>query len=330
MNEENKTVEPVTEAPKEKPAAEVAAPNESKKKGKGGVLIVLLILVLVIFAVWFFVLGGNEMLGLKKTPKEPNQGQTEDPKPTEKKIEEVEITSSEVTKALNNFEMIDISKEELTKDGLYNISSLSFKQKIETLGRTVSSNDSTKIAYCANEFENDITLEKINEYLGMVLGISVTKEELESNGSKDTFQTLENKVSGIHVPGNGLYSLWIVDGKYYVRNEICDGGGIDDILYKKVIKAEKDDSNLYVYEKRAFYDLGNRNEKGELVKVEVKYYKDFAKTQLVETLEGTEVPTINSYVEQKNEITWDSYSTYKYTFKIKNGNYYFEKYELVK
>ena len=95
---EETPTEPVTEATKEEPATEAApapAPAEQKKKGKGGVLLILLILVLVIFAVWFFVLGGNEMLGLKKAEEEPQQEEKEESKQEENSNKEVELADSD-------------------------------------------------------------------------------------------------------------------------------------------------------------------------------------------------------------------------------------------
>ena len=329
---EEAPTEPVTEAPKEEPTTEAPAPAKTKKKGKGGVLLILLILVIIIFVVWFFVLGGNEMLGFKSA--EPEQGNTnntpQDPEPN-KKLKELDINSDEVTKAMENFSLIDVSDDELTKNASYNVSSLSFKQKVDTMGKKV---DDTHVAACGNPFGEELTLEQINEFLATVLDASFTKEEIESNGVEDSFTTIENDtINGLKVDGTALYSIWVIDGKYYVRLNICDGLGKNDVVYKKVVKAEKDDNNLYVYEKRAFYEIGkivSDSEADGMPVVEINYYKDSAKTELIETLQGIHVTVLNPYYEQKNEITWDKYDTYKYTFKIKDGNYYFEKFEKAK
>lgn len=322
MEENNKK-----EEVKEETSSNVTKEQASKKKGAGGMILILIALVLVLFVVWFFLLGGNETLGFKKSVEEANK---------QEKAVEVDITSDEVTKALENFNNINITNDELTKNGEYNISSLTLKQKIEALGRIVGIKKQSAIAFCGNDFKEDLTLEDMNNYLKEVLDTTLTLEELKSNGVEEKVQIIVDDdpnpkiLKGILVSGGEEYSIWIIDGKYYLRSYSCDGFSVDNVVYKKTIKAEKDDNNLYVYEKRAFYEIGNEFPTEEMPKVEIKYYKDYAKKELVETVEGTHVTALNDYYKQEKDITWDSYNTYKYTFKIKDGNYYFEKFELVK
>ena len=94
---------PVESAPVVTP--EPAKPEEPKKKGKGGLLIVLLLLVVGLFAVWFFVLGGQEMLGLKSS-EEPKQEEKKEEKKEESKKEEkkeTKLTEAEVKEIYNRY-----------------------------------------------------------------------------------------------------------------------------------------------------------------------------------------------------------------------------------
>ena len=318
--------EPVQETPVAQP---VEVPAEEPKKKSKLPLILLLLLVLAAggFAVWYFVLGGN---GAKKEEPKKEEEQKEEEK--KEKIEEIDVSSDEVTEVLDAFNLISINETELTRDDSYNISNLTFKQKVETIGKIAAIKGEKVIAYCGNDVTTDLTIEKLNEFLKEAVDASITKEELESNGKEETIKTLENEVQGISVEGNGEFWIWIIDGKYYIHSNNCDGNDLYNIVYKKLIKAEKDSTHLYVYEKRGFYNIedGDTSNDDGSQTVKIDYYKDSAKTELVETIEGLKLPSINSKYEQEKEITWDKYNTYKYTFKIKDGNYYFEKYELVK
>lgn len=100
-----------------------------------------------------------------------------------------------------------------------------------------------------------------------------------------------------------------------------------DYVIKKIVGEKKDGDHLYVYEKQAFARYSNPSI--ILGNFLVDYYKDYNKTILLEkNLDSIEF-TDEKNVDGKN-ITpdWDLYNTYKYTFKIVDNKYYFERLEL--
>jgi hypothetical protein len=313
------------------PAEPVQPTDEPKKKSKLPIILLIIVLLAAVgFAVWFFVLGGNGNKSNNDKKDEPQKEEKKEDKKDEKTS--VDVSSTEVTTAMKNFNYLKINSDDLTKNGKYNVTSLTLNQRIETLGLIASDKNHSLIAYCGNDITSEITIDEMNNILKTIIDYQFTKEELDGAAKDTTITTLNNSTAGKMIEGNGEFTIYVMNGKYYLHSNNCDGSGINQVNYKKTVSAEKDNENLYVYEKRAFYTIDDNpiNAGEEIPKYNVKYYKDYDKTELVETLVGNLVPSVNSYVEQKTELTWDSYSTYKYTFKIKDNNYYFDSFELVK
>jgi hypothetical protein len=304
---------------------------DPKKSKLPFILLLIILLIAGGFVGWFLALntsGSNNGQPVKKNGKQT-----------------VDISSGEVTKAIKGFDYININSDELLQNGLYNISNLSLAQKIETLGNIVYDKNRGIIATCGGQLITEISIDEMNNYIKEALDMVFTKEELEANAenSSYTYYVYEDNedskfydIEGRVVSGSGDFWIFITNGKYYIMSNNCDGGDEEYILHKKLINAEKEDNKLYVYEKRAFYDIDYDAEELSVEnedlysKVIVNYFKDYEKTKFIESLEGGNYGGLTSYTEQSSELSWDNYNTYKYTFIIKNGNYYFQKYELVK
>ena len=62
----------------------------------------------------------------------------------------------------------------------------------------------------------------------------------------------------------------------------------------------------------------------------VDYYKEYARTNLIEGKINYEEMDYDYDNDVNNSINWDLYDKYKYTFKKYNDTYYFESFELKK
>ena len=112
-----------------------------------------------------------------------------------------------------------------------------------------------------------------------------------------------------------------LDGENLKLSGPCDGH-FQDYVLRKVINVEKQDDYIYIYEKHAFYDFTDRkDENGNAV---ADYYKDYERKILLEKDVEYDLSSISPH---KQEPNWDLYDTYKFTYKIVDGNYYFEKVE---
>ena len=300
--------------------------DENESNPKKYFLIGLLIFIIIL--VGLLILAFNGFGNVDNEPKEPEE------KPTTTTIEEIDISSSEVEDAMANFGLLAISEDELTKYDVYNVNKLTIYGIIETLGNIISEKDSSKLSYCGNTPQKALTLDKLNEYLSDYITYELTEDDISENAVKGTFEFIEGNKKGsiIKENDNSTYSLYIFDGKYYIHSSVCDGAPQGEIKHTKITKAETDVTSLYIYEKRAFYEITNNTKPTEdeiVKKVEFAYYKDYAKTDLVEKVFGTVTSLLNNKYEQKEELTWDKYNTYKYTFTLKDDVYYFYQYELL-
>ena len=305
-------------------------------------LILLLIILLIAggFVGWYVAFGTRG--SNNEHPVKTNQEEKQSAETNHEEKQPVDVSSSEVASAIKGFEYINIYSDELLQNGLYDVSNLSLAQRVETLGNIINDKNGKSIATCGGQLITDISIGEMNNYIKEALDIMFTEDELEANAENNTYtyyvyeDNEDYDIEGRVVSGSEEFGIFMTDGKYYIISNNCDGWDEEYILHKKLINAEKEDNKLYVYEKRAFYDidydaeeLSDDNE--ELYsKVIVNYFKDYEKTKFIESLEGGSYGGLTSYTEQSSELSWDNYNTYKYTFIIKNGNYYFQKYELVK
>lgn len=327
MEEENKkeevqeeVKEPVVEETPEV-KEEVPTPSEPvvegnpKKSNKMLFIIIGIALLIIGLCVGFIVGNGFTNKDEKEKGNEQENEQKNEPK--EESFVEVGIDSEEVKTAMDNFSKIYIEAEHFNKE-TYEIKDLTQQELVQTIG-----NSAPRVAsYCGQELDKNssISIEEFNNELKGILDIEITDEYLKEN---------IDKLEGVYD-----FKIIIEDGKYYIKSNNCDGWGFDQILVNKIVSAEKNDKYLHIYEKRGFYKIGDPivdegDEGGFGPNEYVEYYKDPETTLLVETKIGKLIPSINSFVEQKEELDWDKYNTYRYVFELKDGDYYFIRHELV-
>ena len=293
-----------------------------KKEVKGKPLKIWLIVMIAIFMLFTFGLGvyfGKEVF-TKKEKKKSNE-----PTPVEEKKEEIvviDVNSKEVEDAMKSFSSLGITSETLYKNGLYKIENMTQVEFISTMLKQVPFEN---VGYCGSFVNSvpNVDLDLLNKGLSKVLyNKSVTFDELKSLATEyDDYTKTYN-----YYKGNFDRFYGIKDNKIYIGSSICEGSGVQDIIFKKYEKAEKIGDTLSIYEKRAFYSINYDTNK-------VDYYLDFDKTQLVESknaIVGEDPLGVGAPVEQKEDVSWDKYNTYKYSFKLINGIYYFQSMEVVK
>ena len=323
----------------EQPQIMESAVVPEKKKGKGG-LIFLLLLLLVGggFAAWYFAFGGKDVISGKKEEPKQEEKKEEEKKEEEKKEEEpkltkVDVESDEVTKAIEVFGYYRLTDEELTNKGTNSLTEITLPQTITALGNYLESKNRSIIAYCGSELKQALTYDELNKYLKDFTDVEIHEDTFVSSGKKGNHNvTYNNTVEAYQLQGKAEYNLYLYNGGIYITSNNCDSLKTKYIVNNKLLNAEKDDNYLYVYEKRGFYDsqLSNvETESGHVVTF--TYYKDYEKKELVEQIDGYSTPFVSgSIYHQPKDLDWDKYETFKYTFKIKDGNYYFQKYEIVK
>lgn len=154
--EENKNVEPKTEV-QETSNVNMVNKEEPKKKGSSRLLIILVLLFLGLFAVWFFALGGNETLGLKKSEEAPKQEETQKKEENkEQKEEEKEEQKVEPATSINS---LDDVKKFMSRYELINENSSCMSNLYYLLNKSVQYIDEKDIsevilAYYRSENEN--------------------------------------------------------------------------------------------------------------------------------------------------------------------------------
>ena len=301
-----------------------------KKEVKGKPLKIWLIVMIVIFMLFTFGLGlylGTEVFTKKQdkkpTESNPAEEKKEEKDEKEKKEEtiEIDVNSKVVEDAFKSFTSLGITGDALYKTGLYTIENITQLEFISTMLQQVPFEN---VGHCGSFVYSvgDVSLDLLNNGLSKVIyNKSVTLDELKSLAKEYNEYT-----ETYNYYGNNDRFYGIKGDKIYIGSNVCEGSGFKDVVFKKYEKAEKVEDTLFIYEKRAFYNI-------DYVTKKVNYYSDFDKTQLVESKNAKigEDPLGNGApVEQKEEISWDSYNTYKYSFKLIDGTYYFQSVELVK
>ena len=298
--EENKKDELVVEEKKKETIL------SKKKEVKGKPLKVWLIVMIVIFMLFTFGLGiyfGKEVFNKKE--KEKNN----EPVPVEEKeeiIEELNINSDFVNYIMNRFSKIAIYDEHLYQNDKYEIESITDPESIMTAIKAYNP------PACSNNYY-EVTLKDLNEKLNNVVA--------NKNISFDMLKKEQNNI-GFYDSLLGADSIEIIDENHIrLRNSFC--GAIasgDDFINSKIVKAEKTNDAIYVYVKEVFarYDSFTMSSDDK-----VSYYLDYKRS-------SNKMETVNDSYGVREEPNWDLYNTYKYTFKLINGDYYFESFELVK
>ncbi len=227
------------------------------------------------------------------------------------------ITFDLANTAMKTFKKIYISDDNLYSKDNYNISEISNYDLVATALNNI--NKSLIVSTCTDKPREIVSYETLNAALNEFdINKKITVDTIKSleKESTDSQRYYVNNI-GIVLKENGLELYGPCDSMFMGK----------DYVIKKIVGEKKDGDHLYVYEKQAFARYSNPSI--ILGNFLVDYYKDYNKTILLEkNLDSIEF-TDEKNVDGKN-ITpdWDLYNTYKYTFKIVDNKYYFERLEL--
>ena len=275
---------------------------------------VLLILVLITGVIIIGLLSYKMFIYDKKDNKE-NKDNDIINKDDNKKDEN--ITFDLANTAMKTFKKIYISDDNLYSKDNYNISEISNYDLVATALNNI--NKSLIVSTCTDKPREIVPYETLNAALNEFdINKKITVDTIKSleKESTDSQRYYVNNI-GIVLKENGLELYGPCDSMFMGK----------DYVIKKIVGEKKDGDHLYVYEKQAFARYSNPSI--ILGNFLVDYYKDYNKTILLEkNLDSIEF-TDEKNVDGKN-ITpdWDLYNTYKYTFKIVDNKYYFERLEL--
>ena len=189
-------------------------------------------------------------------------------------------------------------------NGNYNIKNISDEDKLKSVIKLME-NDGLIKGSCEND-RDVITYDKFNEYLNS-FNSKVLNIESNEKYNEDIIKSLTKKY------GSEVYSL-----DYYYNIEFKNNGldismpctETDKIKASdRIIKVEKENNNYIVYAK-IFFNNANF------------IYKDYAGKDVI-----YEATIENNFIVDDN---LDKFDTYKYTFKMDNGNYSFVSLEKIK
>ena len=275
---------------------------------------ILLVLVLITGVILIGLLSYKMFIYDKKDNKENKDNDIVN-KDDNKKDEN--ITFDLANTAMKTFKKIYISDDNLYSKDNYNISEISNYDLVATALNNI--NKSLIVSACTDKPREIVPYETLNDALNEFdINKKITVDTIKSleKESTDSQRYYVNNI-GIVLKENGLELYGPCDSIFMGK----------DYVIKKIVGEKKDGDHLYVYEKQAFARYSNPSI--ILGNFLVDYYKDYNKTILLEkNLDSIEV-TDEKNVDGKN-ITpdWDLYNTYKYTFKIVDNKYYFERLEL--
>ena len=273
--------------------------EQPKKKGKGLIVFLILIIICLLGYICY-----DKFFNTNNNTNNNETNNVINNEPIVNTIEEVSIDSNIVTNAKKIINKLYLTEKDLYGTTKYEISKITNYDLIATALKNVSEN---KIAYCLideSELKETVTYQELNEILNkLILNKTISKDTIQALTaiSSYTYAQFEVNDIGIILDTNGVKLIGP-----------CGSEGPLDFIDKKIIKAEKNNDELYIYEKQAFA-------KNDIT--EINYFKDYQKTNKIETI------SIDN-VTDNNNLNWNSYNTYKYTFKIINNYYYFQSFEL--
>ena len=280
---------------------------ETKKSHKGLWTILIILIAIIAFVLGFFI--SKAILDSNKN---------DEPKKEEKKPTEIAVKSEKIGLAMNSLSRLSFDDEKIYGKDKYEISSIT---ESELLATALKQMPFEYVGYCGDYlYKGPVTVDLINKYLKEVIYDKeitfdlIKKLAINYNEFYKIYETRIDPEIYIGLKGNDIY----------IGNNMCEGDPESEIVNRKTIKAEELDDILYIYEKKAFYQASFETK-------DVKYYKDPSFKNLVETKKATIVDDyMYSTINQIEDLNWDSYNTYKYTFKLIDGNYYFQSIEIVK
>ena len=230
-----------------------------------------------------------------------------------------DITFELANTAMETFKKIYISDDNLYSKDNYNISEISNYDLVATALNNI--NKSLIVSACTDKPREIVSYKVLNAALNEFnINKTITVDTIKSleKESTDSQRYYVNNI-GIVLKENGLELYGPCDSIFMGK----------DYVIKKIVGEKKDGEYLYVYEKQAFARYSNPSIIDSNFLVD--YYKDYNKTILLEkNLDGVDIEFTDEKMLMEKNITpnWDLYNTYKYTFKIVDNKYYFERFEL--
>ena len=290
--------------------------ENKNEKSKNIIIVILIVMIIGLAGLMCY----DKFIVKKESEKSvPTTEKEEEPKVEENKIQSLETTSKNVVDAMKQFTNVYISDTNLYRADIYKISNISNNDLVQT---TINNIDRKLIASCVSdikEAKTEISFTDLNKTLNMViLEKEVNADTIKSLGKSKSFPTLDYGTVdpnsgddyGIILSKNGIKVLGTCDGF---------GPGVYPYIEKNIVKAEEDNNYIYIYEKQAFAVPEGHDENYDVI---YKYYDNF-------NHEGSAKESKTKQETIYTPLKWSLYNTYKYTFKIVNGNYYFEQFEKV-
>lgn len=269
-----------------------------EKETKKGKIIFITALVCIALCIPIGIILGRTLLGKNESNKTNNNVVNK-----QNIIDKNSNEYKDAEKVLNSFENeFKISYKNLY-NGNYNIKNISDEDKLKSVIKLME-NDSLIKSSCEKD-RDVIAYDKLNEYLNS-FNSKVLNIESNEKYNEDIIKSLTKKY------GSEVYSL-----DYYYNIEFKNNGldisgpctETDKIKASdRIIKVEKENSNYIVYAK-IFFNNANF------------IYKDYAGKDVI-----YEATIENNFIVDDN---LDKFDTYKYTFKIDNGNYSFVSLEKI-
>ena len=207
-------------------------------------------------------------------------------------------------KVLNSFENeFKISYKNLY-NGNYNIKNISDEDKLKSVIKLME-NDSLIKSSCEKD-RDVIAYDKLNEYLNS-FNSKVLNIESNEKYNEDKIKGLTKQYTNNEVISLDYYSITLKNNGLDISMPCIETDKIK--ASDRIIKVEKENNNYIVYAK-IFFNNANF------------IYKDYAGKDVI-----YEATIENNFIVDDN---LDKFDTYKYTFKIDNGNYSFVSLEKIK
>ena len=272
----------------------------NSKKGAGKVLVSIMIFMLLVFGLGLFL--GKELFDTK----------AEEPKAELKKDTLSEIGMESV---MERFKAIPISSDRLYEKDKFDIASMNTNELLITALSKLP-----VYRTCSQEGLKKFTLEDINKEIKKYVLKTLTFNDIKNVDS-----------ASLNNPYDYAYGITVKnENEIEVSDYFCGSEfSANDYVNSKIIKGEREGDYIYIYEKKAFAKY--IPESFNKTVPDVNYYKDYKKTgPVIETKPSSEFTNATGEIPSDRMPNWDLYNTYKYTFKLIDGAYYFQSLELVK
>ena len=219
------------------------------------------------------------------------------------------IGSKKLEEIMEDQRRLYITDEEWYKKESFNVSEISDYGLVIT---AINNLDDKYIVYCVSEDDTlaeKLSIEEFNKSLnGLVL---------------DKKLTIDNIINSEGEYGFGFWNVLINSDNTMNIIGACDGPlGQLDYVEEKIIDVKSDGDKLFVYAKQAFVHYNNEGM--------IEFYKDYNLKNIIVNATSDDYNNVYDENGQNKLINWDLCNTYKYTFKIVDGKYYFEQFNIEK